>query len=368
MWETSYAREPINYKLFFLKLLKKLWLLPITIVIFSILVGGIYCFVNFGVKDGYKYRARTIYHVTFDSDGADEEYAYYNYYTWKELIHTDYFTDALEKEFAGRLTREEIISDTYATIESDYRYLYTKTTTGDPNLSIEVENALSKLICEFPLGKKEVAAIEVVDAADEGDIEDISLIFVKRAFIFGAVIGCILFFAIAVFYACVDTSVYLPATLEKRYHIRTLGAVSMPEFADNCKYLLGDKKRVAFLELDESARPLTEEIVSKDEDVSLSVRSMRRLSKEALNTSYREVLTGNYDRDYYGFCDFLKEGFCDILREHDAVVVAVKAAAHNGKKVERVVEQLTRQDIDITAFLLTCEDEWLLRAYYGKKG
>ena len=68
MWETSYAREPINYKLFFLKLLKKLWLLPITIVIFSILVGGIYCFVNFGVKDGYKYRARTIYHVTFDSD------------------------------------------------------------------------------------------------------------------------------------------------------------------------------------------------------------------------------------------------------------------------------------------------------------
>ena len=135
-----------------------------------------------------------------------------------------------------------------------------------------------------------------------------------------------------------------------------------------CKYLLGDKKRVAFLELDESARTLTEEIVSKDEDVSLSVRSMRRLSKEALNTSYREVLTGNYDRDYYGFNDFLKEGFCDILREHDAVVVAVKAASHNGKKVERVVEQLTRQDIDITAFLLTCEDEWLLRAYYGKKG
>ncbi|MCR4617897.1 MAG: hypothetical protein K5669_06900 [Lachnospiraceae bacterium] len=365
MWETSYSREPVNYKLFFLKVLKKLWLIPVSAIIGAVLIGGIYCIVKFGVGDGYKYTARTIYHVTFASDGADKEYEYYNYYTWQELIHTDYFVEGLKEALGDKYSSEEIIAATYATIESDYRYLYTKSTTGSPEASVEMEKAVSELVTKFPEDKKEIEAIEVIDAADLNDTEDVSLIFVKRAFIFGAVIGVLFFCLFSVFYACIDSSVYLPATIETRYKIKCLGAPSMKDFKVNADHILTGKNKLAFVSADgDSSRK--DQLFSGNEDVSFSVRSMKKLAKDSYADAYREEFSGNYENKFFDYNDLNLDGFYDELRSAHAVILVIRSGSHNGARIERILEQLKRQDIDVTASILACEDTWLLRMYYGK--
>ncbi len=46
MWETKYAREPIDYRLFFLMLLKKIWVFPLAAIIGALFVGGGGCLVD----------------------------------------------------------------------------------------------------------------------------------------------------------------------------------------------------------------------------------------------------------------------------------------------------------------------------------
>ena len=368
MWETKYAREPIDYRLFFLKLLKKIWIFPLAAVIGAVVVGGVYCLVNFGIKDGYKYRARTIYYVTYADDASGNEYDYYNYFTWQEVIHSDYFTEGLSKAMGGSLSKDEIIANTLATVESDVRYLYTKSTAGSIDEAIRLEKEVEKLMLAFPDGKKEFESIVIVDEPGEDDTEDVSLIFVKRAVIFGAVIGLIAAVIISIFYACVDTSVYLPSTLEKRYGIPALGALSMKEFEANVREFLGDKKKVAVIKADTTPEKIKQVYSGEEGDVSLDIRSMKKLISHNGEDSLIDALSGDFEKVVFEdiFSDKTEENVYSKIKECDAAVIIAKAGAHNGKKIERIIEQLARQEIKPAAFALAGEDEWLIRSYYGK--
>lgn len=367
MYETGYAREPINYRLFFLNILKKIWIFPLAAIAGAVIVGGIYCLVNFGIKDGYRYQARTIYYVTYATDAEGVEYDYYNYYTWQELIHTDYFTEGLLKALGGKLSKDEIIRDTFATVESDVRYLYTKSSAGNVDDAIMLEKEVQKLMLAFPDSRKEIESIVIVDEPGVDDTQDISLIFVKRAVIFGAVIGLIAAAIFSIFYACVDTSVYLPSTLEQRYKIPALGAASMKEFEANCEKYLSDKKKVGFIEVDETPGKIKAVYAGGEEEVSLDIRSMKKLIRQAAGGSTpRDSVPGDFEKVGLAnpVSDEAEKDVYTKIRECDGLVIIVRAGAHNGKRVERLIEQLSRQDIAPTAFMLSEEDEWLVKAYY----
>lgn len=364
MWETPYSRESVNYRLFFKMFVRKLWLIPLGAFLGALIIGGVYCLVNFGIKDGYKYRARTIYYITYADDAEGKELDYYNYFTWQELIHTDYFTDGLLEKLEG-MTKDEIIAATYATVESDYRYLYTKSTSSDPETAILIEKAVSELMVDYADTRKEIESIAVEDEAGLDDVEDISLIFVERALIFGAIIGVIAAILIYVFYTCVDTSVYIPATLEKRYKIPCLGAPSMKEFKDNCVHFSKGKKRLAFIGIDEDPANVKEVFSGKDEEVSLDIRSMKKLMNSVSGESVFEAFPEEIEKIKIPNPLNTGEGY-DRIRECDGVFVLVKAAGHNGQKVERLIEQFSRQDIKVTGFILTGENEKLIKSYYGK--
>ncbi len=367
MYETRYAREPINYRLFFLNILKKIWIFPLAAIAGAVIVGGIYCLVNFGIKGGYRYQARTIYYVTYANDAQGVEYDYYNYYTWQELIHTDYFTEGLSKALGGSLSKDEIIRDTFATVESDVRYLYTKSSAGNVDDAIKLEKEVQKLMLAFPESRKEIESIVIVDEPGVDDTEDISLIFVKRAVIFGAVIGLIAAVILSIFYACVDTSVYLPSTLEERYKIPALGAPSMKEFEANCEKFLSDKKKVGFIEVDETPDKIKAVYAGGEEEVSLDIRSMKKLIKQTGGEfNLWDSIPGDFEK--VGLenpvSEKAGEDVYTNIKECDGLVIIVNAGAHNGKKVERLIEQLSRQEINPTAFMLSGEDSWLIKAYY----
>lgn len=336
MWECDYAREPINYRLFFLKLLKKIWILPLASIIGAIVIGGIYYFVNMVVGDGYQYRARTVYYVQYAKDTNGLELDYYNYFTWEELAKTEYFVDGIVAAMNGKIDKEYVLTNTTATIDSDYRYLYTRSVSGDKQQSIDMEHAFSDLIVGLPEMRSEIESIEVIDSADLSDIEDISLIFISHAVIVGAVVGLLVAIVGMIFYECVDTSVFIPATLEKRYHIPALGAPSMKELDENCYHILGEKE--------------TALIVVDDLKTSAAENLVKVFPAECKISTYENpTVEPETVRD---------------VRSKECVVLAVKAGAHNGKSVERVIEQLGRQDVKVNAFLLYNEDEWLINRYY----
>ncbi len=363
MWETEYAREPIDYRLFFLKLVKKIWAFPLAAAIGAAVVGGIYCFVNFVISDGYQYRARTIYYITYDEDETGKEFDYYNYYTWQELIHTDFFLEGISENLGGTMSREDVIKATSAKLESDYRYLYSYSVMNDKQSAIDLEKAVSDVVVRFPDETKEIESIKVVDEAGLEDIEDISLIFVKRAFIFGAVIGLIAACVFSVFYACVDTSVYIPKTLENRFHIPAIGAPSMKEYEENCRIFLGDKKKVGFVSVDDVPGNVKEVFSGGEAEVKLDIRSMKKLIAQVSADSIASEIPGDFEREVLCYPGDGKEVF-DKIRSCDGIVIVVKAGSHNGKKTERLVDQLSRMGIKPTAFILAGEDEGLIRAYY----
>ena len=245
----------------------------------------------------------------------------------------------------------------------------TRSVDGDKQRAIDKEKAVQSVIFSLPDSKKEIECIQLVDKPDIDKLEDISLIFVQRAFIFGGVIGLIAACIVSVFYACTDTSVYLPSTLEKRYKIPAIGAPSMKEFEDNCKSFLSDKKKVGFINADETPAAVKEVFSGKEGDVSLDIRSMKKLISQVGAEDLFNIIPGDFEKieipnPTLGEIGESNDTIYSSIRECDGLVIVVKAAAHNGKKIERLLEQLSRQDIKPTAFILVGEDEKLIRAYY----
>ena len=333
MWECNYAREPINYRLFFLKLLKKIWVLPLAAVVGAIVIGGVYYVINMVIGDGYQYQARTVYYVKYATDSTGAEADYYNYYTWQELLDTEYFVDGMYEAMGGTLDKEYIVEKTTATIEADYRYLYSKSVSGDIQQSIEMESKLAELVVGYAELRDEIESIEVVDKAGEMSIEDVSLIYVGHSAVVGAVIGFVVAILGFIFMECADTSIYIPGTLEKRYHVMALGASSMKEFDINCKEVLGGKQ-TAVIAVDDMA---VDEV------------------KKAFPAEYKIEIVKNPIDD---------SNVIPAIKEKECIVLALKAGAHNGTKIERTLEELGRLGVEVSAFALLNEDKWLIKKYY----
>lgn len=340
MLKSKYSGEPFDYKLYFLKSLKKIWLLPVAAIAGAVIIGGIYFLIKDVLGTGHVYQAKTMYYVTYAQNEDGQENDYYNYYTWEELMKTDSIVDGIVSEAGSKFDRQYVLDNVTATVESDYRYLYSTSDSTDKADALALENAVSKIILSLPEQKREIESIEIVKLPDESSLEDVSLIYEGHAAIVGAIIGLIACIIGSIFYDCFDSSVYLPGTLEKRYGITALGALCMKETAENCRYILTGKTRIALIAVDcKTAYDSVGEFIGQKASA--------------------EVICFNNPTE-------MPEKTDDI-RKCDAVVLAVKAGAHDGKLVERTMEQLARQDIPVTAFWLANEDRWLISSYYGRE-
>lgn len=329
MWECKYSKEAVDYRLFFLRLLKKIWLLPLSALLGCIVIGGIYYMSKFVWGEGRTYQTEVMYYIDFSEDSMGSQYEYINQYTWGELISTDFFMDFCYDTLSHRFSKEEILASSYAGIESDVRYLYTRNTAHTQADAKALSEALEKAVIAFGESQKEFVSITPVRHIDK----DVSNIRLMTACVLGACIGlfvCIVSWLIA---TLLDTSVYLPATLERRYKRHALGAPSMPEFLPNCKLLLGDKQGIW--------------VVPSDEETSI----------EGLDLSVNYLPCDN---------PWVKPETAGMLKDAGCVIVAVKAGAHNGKRLERTLEELGRLGAIVFGFVLLNEDEKLIKRYYKK--
>lgn len=335
MWESCYAKEKVDYRLFFLRMLKKWWMLPVFVLAGSVVIGGLYTFFKLVVGPGRLYRDTTLYYCDFAMD-EEKEYEWFNHYTWEALATADPLVDVIYDELGGSLSKEEIRSYVSATIESDVRVLYTYTDTYDKELSVNVDEAVQKAVIKFGENQKEFNSISPIKSDDVNTLTDISRIKVLNAFILGGLIGLLASILVWSLFFANDSSVYVPKTMEERYGIPSLTALSMKEFEASAKAILAGKRKVSLIALKEEAgclKPVTEKLAAMGYEVVLD--------------SADEFFEGKaYDNG------------------DTAVVVAQKAAAHNGRRVERILEQAKRTGIKVTATVLTGEDTAFINHFY----
>ena len=339
MWECECGREPLDYRLLWLRFLKKLWILPVAVLAGALLVGAAYYYSRTAARGGRTYQAESLFYIDFAENPQGVEYDYYNYFTWGEVIHTDFFLDRVLEEMEGEYSREELASFITATVDSDVRYLYVRCNTHSPELSVKLAAILETIVPQFAKERQEIQSIELVKRGDHAS--DSSKIRLGNACFLGACLGLALSVLGILIVLVVDTGVYLPDTVEKRYGLVCLGAPFWPEFEPNWDWYVKDAKKIALVRTEGEDSP--EELLSQ---VGPKAADPRVLLCENPVERPEELAR---------------------IRECDRTILLLRAGQKNHERFTRLLEQLARQEIPVTAVILTKADEKLLSAYYRRK-
>ena len=335
MWECEYSHETVDYRLLWLRFKQKIWIIPIAILLGAVLTAAGYYCARVVVAGGRSYQTKSVFYIEFGKDSEGELYDYYNYFTWDEVVHMDYFMDRLYDGMNGEYSKEELASYVAANIDSDVRYLYVRCTTHNPELSLRLAAAMEELVPQFAGTKEEFESIQIAQTAVEA--KDSTVLRMGNACFLGACLGLGVSVLWILAVLLMDTSIQLPASFERRYHIPCLGAEFMPEFIPNCSYLLKDAAKIA-------------KIPAEETDVS-DIMLGGEVSAEVIDCknpiTYSEEL--------------------DKIRECDKVVLCVRAGRKNDESIRRMLEQMGRQGIRVSAAVLVGADEKLISEYYRRK-
>jgi len=329
MWECRYAKEPLDFKLLWLRFRTKIWMIPVAMLIGALLVLMCHYISRVSANGGRYYETTSVFYIDFATQENGDQYEFINYYTWGELIHSDYFMDSLYDSLGGKYTKEQLIGYVSATIESDVRYLYVRVTTHSSEQSLEIAKALEPIVEGFADTRKEFNEISVSDRGDT--FRDSTKLRIKNACILGAVLGLFVILFVTALISVLDTNIYIPATLERRYGIPSLGAECMSEFKINCEHFLGDAHKIGYISID------------GDENVP------------SFGTGIETVSVSNLLED---------SSAADIAKTCDVIIIGVKAGRKNDKMLERYLDELSRLGISVTALLLNDADDKLIMAYY----
>ena len=339
MWECECGREPLDYRLIWLRFLRKLWILPIAVLTGTVLVGAVYYYSRTGARGGRTYQSESVFYIDFAENALGEEYDYYNYFTWGEVIHTDFFMDYVYGEMQGEYSREELASYITATVDSDVRYLYVRCNTHFPELSVKLSSVMETIVPQFAEIRDEFETIEI---AKKGDVaKDSSKIRLGNACFLGACLGLAAAVLGILVILVLDTGVYLPSTIEKRYHMICLGTPFLPEFAPNWQLYLKDALKVALIRVDEGDSP-----------EELSIAGVSSMEKTEVILCQNPV-------------EHPKE--LEKIRGCDRIILCLRAGCRNHEVFTRLLEQLGRQGIQVTASVLVEADKKLISSYYRIK-
>ena len=340
MWECKYAEEKVDYKLAAILFIRKIWLIWALTLLVSLLSGGLYYLFKVVIDPSMQYRVIREYYLEYDRDKNETDYTYFNEYTWGDIAGTDYFVETVYKELEEEISLEEVKAYIDLDINSDTRILYAYAITPDEELSYRVSEALNKAVTGFTNEQREIASIKEISGPSQA--VDVSRTNPLRAALLGAIFGFVFSLVFVLIVIFTDTSIYIPATLEKRINIPSLLSPKMREFKDNTAYILADKLKPSIIFLE--GKP-DKEI---SEEISKVIKREVSVFENPINQS----------------------GQIDEIRKSDGVILAVRALKRNSKILERTLEFLSRQDIKLTATVLTDLDEKLIRLYYNetKKG
>ena len=347
MWECSYANEPVDVKLLWLFFLRKIWIWISAVLAGALLLGGGYFVKNVVLVPEKEYQ--TVGEVYVDyvwEDAYGISRSNLNEGEWKALVKTDVFVDDILEQLAaqGIAAEKSFVRESVdASLVSDSRIVTTTVITDTPELSAAIGCALQEALLHFGEDNSRIERIRVLTEPVETRvvIHDIRTL---QAAILGAVLGGLI--SLAAMFLCfvLDDSVYIPASFERRYKIPMLGTAASRDLAVNLRYLLRDCGNAAVTAVEQDIP--VEEIVKVLQEKT-GGKGENRITLCACG------------------CVDTEPDAVEGLRRADGVVLAVASGRHDGKKIEKVLAFLSKQDIKVNCAFLWDADEKLIKRYYG---
>ena len=378
--EVSYGKEPFDLRLMCLRLCRNLWKILAVTAVGTLLFGGGYYVKNVLLQPDPGYAASSTYKVEYKENPNAAGAYYINEATWNSLIHTGEFLYGVEKHLQEAaetgdtkaaevlaMDREQWIGALSATLPSDFSIPVTQATTQDPEQSIALAHATEAAMCEeFAESIVEIDRIKVLDHGDKAEavVPDVRPV---RAVILAAVVS--LFFAVVIFLLVetAEDSIWLPATLRRRYGLNSLGTVNSVGFAENLAYTL--EKTCGKKSEEESGKNGAEGKYCVAVCGALSEADPKEITETLRKLTKTDKTGKGVPVEYMAVpSPVLCPESGETLRKADVVLLAVPAGKRVGKRLEAVLEYLHTQDCIVNGAFLWNADEKLIRSYYFLPG
>lgn len=411
MWECDYGKEPLDIRLLVLRFLRKSPVILLAALLGAVCIGGPYFLRKVTFGPAKEYEAVTDFYIDYAVQESGEEYTYFNQTTWTQLITDDVFTDKIltymsgmeisaeedgsqgissqdakegdsqatdlrdaeersgplpDVEKAAGITKQELREYLYATMLSDTRIVTTTVTTNDPVLTMKIEKALLRAMEDFGREQKEIAGVRILQEPEEA-----SLVTADVRTFRACMLGAVIFVFVTVFYLLIyfvlDEGIYIPATFERRYGVPMLGTICSVELPVLAKKLFSGEG--TFCEPVLVATDGT--VVLEQVREALAEAGIKAVLDENLNEIFSKLNEGRTsETDDHGKRGKETDRQAEILTkeyfeglENRKLLLVVKAGAHNGKRIEKLLDFCRKCDWKVSAALLWEADERLIRAY-----
>lgn len=356
MPEVYYGKEPCDLRLIILRLLQNLKMIVAITTLGTIVFGGSYYVKNIVFVSEKYYTATSSYYVEYGIDPqVGNQYTYINGVSWDNWIKTEEFLSEISGFMKSEVGEEELKQYLSAALPSDLRMPTTTVTTTDPDLSVEIAEAVEQSFILFADKQKEIDGIRVVDSAREAKliVPDVRPI---RAFVLGGMLSFLFVLGIYLLKIIGDDSIWLPITISRRYGLKTVGTENSKELKENLQYFFQGKRKIAVTSVTQQA------------DAVSITKSIAKLcqSEEIENGTIDIVVENNKSREWIPVpSPILCPEVVKNLREADGILLVVQAGSHAGKQLEFMIEYLRQQDCKITCVILSGANEKLIQYYYG---
>lgn len=360
MENQRYMQDGIDLKRMFLLFKKKMWLVIATVMAGAVFGGGIYLLYHLVLAPEREYQSVSKIYLNFDCEPEDYNQLAYNGYTWNDLMVTDPILNYTMEALPPEVTRDAVIASTKAEILSDIRLLTITITAGEPELVSQIMEATQKALVHLGETDELFHSIEVYSTTQPQQIMWDNR--VVRAVVTGAVIALFVVLMVMAFYYVLDDSVYVVSDAEKRYGIPVLGVFTKQktgnngvieqnaEFWTNYSYMSRGMKSIALLSADDKADA---EAVA---EIIAQFAGQAEASVEEVNTAKIYVSNPKEDSNAY-----------EKMRQTDGVILTVRFGSGNGKRAERMLSQLEKQDCPMLGMVIVGADEKFLKLYYMGK-
>ena len=365
--KNKYMDETLDLKSFYLRLLKKIWIIPVVALIGALIAACIYHLVTVTLGPGKQYEDKAGFYITYapeaylTTDTGGTMIDYYNSYTWANdiLPSDDVLPVTMEKLKAAGvdISKEEVLSSTLAESPADYRFVTVTVKNSDKEIIDKILDATVESLQEFP-PKSLMNAVESVSVISRSEVKPAKVdnrIGIAAAF--GAVVGALLAILGIILLDALDDAVYVPEECERRYKIPVLGVIS--DKGDICD-MLKNELTAAF-----------EKYASKVENAYfISTDSLDDYERSGKDLDALKNVLGN------GRCESVSkltpmEVPGKVLENYrkiggsDGVILGIPMGKKNGCMTEHVISQLKKHDCPVLGTIIVRADEKFIKKYYG---
>lgn len=352
MENQRYMQEGIDLKRVFLLLKDKIWIIAAAVAAGAILGVGVYLLVSLVFAPDREYRSVSKVYLNFDCDPKDYNELSYNGYTWNDLMATDPILNYTMEELPSEVSREEVISATKAEILSDIRLLTITITASQPLLTAKIMDATQASLVHLGETDELFESIEIYSTTEPDRILWDNR--TQSAAVSGAVLALFIVIVVILSVYLLDDSVYVGKDVEKRYGIPAIGVFTASdpeafqrdsnEIYANYTYLCRGISKISLISIDCHGDAV------KVEQMLNRVLSMERPAGEFANIP---MAMPEDVPEVYG-----------EIRKTDGVILAVRFGKNNGKRLERTLSNLEKQECRVIGAVITEVDERFLKYYY----